>query len=39
LPFIAFWVFVIYVLWTIAQSLKSIDASAREIEQALKDRQ
>jgi hypothetical protein len=38
LPIIAFWVFVVYVLWIIAQSLKSIDLSTREIAQALKDR-
>jgi len=34
----AFWIFVLYVLWTIAQSLKGLDASGKEIAQSLRER-
>jgi hypothetical protein len=35
-PIVAlFWIFILWVLWTIAQSLKSIDLSTEEIARSL----
>ena len=38
LPIVAFWIFVVYALWTIAQSLKTIAVDTREIARSLKER-
>ena len=38
-PIVAlFWIFILWVLWTIAQSLKSTDLSIKEIAGNLRDR-
>ena len=35
---LAFWLFILYIFWTIAKALKHIGQGLHEVAQALKDR-